>query len=171
MRVVAFILVALVPSAAAYNMLAAKPSAAAGSHSWHARTSSPSMLWRGAKGIPKGNVPDTKGKKECAKAMLEHHTRMRSRCVSRPLLFSSSVHPTTALHRSDKSWGLGEWFSELAGGADAPDTGPKLGGGGYSRGVDDAGNFQGDRRFFKNEKKKTVNDGGVKFNPLDASPW
>ena len=92
------------------------------------------MLWRGAKGIPKGNVPDTKGKKD------------------------------------DKSWGMGEWFAELAGGSDAPDTGPKLGGRGNRRGSDEAGNYQGDRRVFNSNKKKTVND-GAKFNPLDASTW
>ena len=72
--------------------------------------------------------------------------------------------------KDDKSWGMGEWFAELAGGSDAPDTGPKLGGRGNRRGSDEAGNYQGDRRVFNSNKKKTVND-GAKFNPLDASTW
>ena len=95
----------------------------------------PLMRWRGAKGIPKGKVPDTKGKKD------------------------------------DKSWGPLEWFAELAGAdGDDPDTGPKLGGRSSKRGMDESGNFKGDRRIINSKTKKTANE-GAKFNPLDASTW
>ena len=105
------------------------------------RCVSPNMMWRGAKGVPKGKVPDK-------------------------------------TKRDDKSWGPLEWFSELAGGSEEADTGPKFGGratkgsgpGGVYQKVDDSGNWQGDRRIIKPNNKKTKND-GAKFNPLDASTW
>lgn len=136
--------------------VAPAPSAATFFHGAAARadTGAPPvvMMWRGAKGIPKGKVPET----------------------------------TKA---DDKSWGLLEWFSDMAGGADEPDAGPNLGGGrrtaetgGARRNrsakqvvrnerFDDAGNWKGDRRVAPKSAKKTVNDGAVKFNPFDASTW
>ena len=92
------------------------------------------MMWRGAKGVPKGKVPEN----------------------------------TKA---DDKSWGLYEWLSDtLGGGSDEADTGPKFGKNANARGVDSNGNFAGDRRI-ATKQKKTINDGGVKFNPFDASTW
>ena len=74
----------------------------------------------------------------------------------------------------DKSWGILEWAAKnLGGSSDAVDTGPRST---FNRSkkkatTDDGGNWNGDRRIFSNQRKKTVNDVGVKFNPLDASTW
>ena len=82
--------------------------------------------------------------------------------------------------RDDKSWGLFEWASQTFGGSsDAVDTGPRSTAFNNRRGatqrsdlpIDESGNWKGDRRVFSNQKKKTVNDGDVKFNPFDASTW
>lgn len=75
----------------------------------------------------------------------------------------------------DKSWGILEWAAKnLGGSSEAVDMGPRSNRNRRTKTdipTDDSGNWNGDRRVFSNQKKKTVNDGGIKFNPLDASTW
>ena len=123
--------IALLLVAGGSAFIVAPPAATA-----HSRSTTPTMLWRGAKGIPKGKIP------EKTKA-------------------------------DDKSWGLLEFFSDIAGGSDEPDAGPKLGKASQADRFfryDESGNWKGDRRTTPSTRKKTVNE-GAKFNPFDASTW
>ena len=115
------------------------------------RVAQPAMLWRGAKGIPKGKVPENTKADECEHtystpiAHLQNESPARTSCITCCL---TRVLRVPSPGRS-KSWGLYEFLSNtLGGGSDEPDTGPKFGKNVQSRGADDAGNFKGDRRIF-----------------------